>query len=208
MAALKMIHILVWLMLPTHGNKDLIDSGYADAVMTSHIVNRKLDKNGYPGTLSTEILTGLLRKKLGFNGVIFTDDMQMHAIAKNFGLEEAIKLAINGGVDIMTFSNNISGSEERTVDRVHHIIRAMVKRGEISQQRIDESFRRIMQLKGKLDPRKDFYHEEFLQTQALLKQKEEAVEQKAALEKILAEEWERRNQESETGKKHRKKKKK
>src|SRR5690606_7689504 len=89
--------------------KSLIDSGYADAVMTSHIVNRKLDAQGNPGTLSTPILDGLLRKQLKFNGVIFTDDMQMHAITKHYGLEEAIKLAINGGVDIMTFSNNIQG---------------------------------------------------------------------------------------------------
>jgi beta-N-acetylhexosaminidase len=186
--------------------KDLIDSGYADAVMTSHIVNKKLDPSGYPGTLSTEILTGILRKKLGFKGVIFTDDMQMHAIAKNFGLEEAIKLAIQGGVDIMTFSNNISGSEERTVDRVHYIIRSMVKRGEISASRIDESYKRIMQLKKKLDPSRDFYHEEFLQTQALLKQKAEVAQEKENLEKKLAEEWAKRSRE-EAGKKHKKKRK-
>lgn len=188
--------------------KELIDSGYADAVMTSHIVNKNLDKNGYPGTLSADILTGILRKQLGFNGVVFTDDMQMHAIAKNFGLEEAIKLAINAGVDIMTFSNNIYGSEERTVDRVHQIIRAMVQRGEISRSRIDESFRRIMRLKSKLDPSKDYYREEFVKSQQKLQQKEEAAKQKAELEKQLAAEWEKRNQESEAGKKHRKKKKK
>ncbi len=69
----------------------LIDSGYADAIMTSHIVNRKLDKQGNPGTLSAHILDSILRKELKFNGVIFTDDMQMHAITKHYGLEEAIK---------------------------------------------------------------------------------------------------------------------
>jgi beta-N-acetylhexosaminidase len=188
--------------------EQLIDSGYADAVMTSHIVNKNLDKNGYPGTLSYDILTGILRKQLGFNGVVFTDDMQMHAIAKNFGLEEAIKLAINAGVDIMTFSNNIYGSEERTVDRVHQIIRAMVQRGEISRSRIDESFHRIMRLKSKLDPSKDYYRQEFVKSQQQLQQKEEATKQKAELEKQLAAEWEKRNQESDAGKKHKRKKKK
>lgn len=140
----------------------LIDSGYADAVMTSHIVNMKLDKEGNPGTLSFEILTGILRNRLHFSGVIFTDDMQMHAITKHYGFEEAIKLAINGGVDIMTFSNNISGSDERTVDKVHSIIRGMVARGEISEQRINESFKRIMKLKGKLsaDDQLTFYKQE------------------------------------------------
>ena len=114
--------------------KVLIDSGYVDAIMTSHIVNKKLDKQGNPGTLSADVLDGILRKQLKFNGVIFTDDMQMHAITKHYGLEEAIKLAINGGVDIMTFSNNIQGSDERTVDKVHSIIKEFVKMGVIKKR--------------------------------------------------------------------------
>ena len=128
----------------------LIDSGYADAIMTSHIVNRRLDPEGHPGTLSDDILEGILRKQLRFNGVVFTDDMQMHAITKHYGLEDAIRLAILAGVDIMTFSNNISGSDERTVDKVHSIIRDMVKKGIITEARIDESFDRIMKLKKEL----------------------------------------------------------
>jgi beta-N-acetylhexosaminidase len=125
----------------------LIDSGYADAVMTSHIVNKRLEPDGHPGTLSDDVITGVLRNRLHFNGVVFTDDMQMHAIAKNYGLEEAIKLAVKAGVDIMTFSNNISGVDMRTVDVVHGVIRKMVETGEVSEKRIDESFRRVMALK-------------------------------------------------------------
>jgi beta-N-acetylhexosaminidase len=128
----------------------LIDSGFVDAIMTSHIVNKKLDPKGNPGTLSTDILTGILRNRLHFQGVVFTDDMQMHAIAKNYGLEDAIRLAINAGVDIMTFSNNISGSDQRTVDKVHSIIRGMVTGGIIKEERIDESFDRIVKLKKQL----------------------------------------------------------
>jgi beta-N-acetylhexosaminidase len=131
--------------------KILIEQGYTDGVMTSHIVNKKLDASGLPGTLSKEILDGLLRKKLGYNGVVFSDDMQMHAISKNYGLEETIRLAINAGVDIMCFSNNIQGSDVRTVDIVHQLIKQMVAKGEITSTRIDESYRRIMQLKGKLN---------------------------------------------------------
>lgn len=154
--------------------RTLIDSGYADAVMTSHIVNRKLDAKGNPGTLSTDILTGILRNKLNFDGVVFTDDMQMHAITKNYGLEEAIRLAINAGVDIMTFSNNISGSDERTVDKVHSIIKGMVKKGTITEARIDESFDRIMKMKRHLTTDDQV---------ALLKQELEAV--KASLENAV-----------------------
>lgn len=128
----------------------LIREGYADAIMTSHIVNRNLDKAGLPGTLSKEILDGILRKRLNFDGLVFSDDMQMHAITKHFGLEEAIRLAINAGVDIMTFSNNIAGSDQRTVDRVHKIIRTMVEKGDIKGERIDQSFQRIMKVKKQM----------------------------------------------------------
>ncbi len=130
--------------------KDLIKSGEIDAVMTAHIVNMKLDKSGLPGTLSHKILQGILRNELKFDGVVFSDDMQMHAITKQYGFEESIKLAINAGVDILTFSNNITGSDERTVDKVHTIIRNFVKTGAISQKRIDESYARIMKLKSRI----------------------------------------------------------
>ena len=139
-----------WEERELHPYRVLIDSGYADAVMTSHIVNKKLDAEGNPGTLSDDIITGLLRKRLNFDGVVFTDDMQMHAIAKHYGLEDAIRMSILAGVDVMTFSNNISGSDERTVDKVHSIIRQLVKKGTITEARIDESFDRIMRLKREL----------------------------------------------------------
>jgi beta-N-acetylhexosaminidase len=130
----------------------LIDSAYVDGVMTSHIVNKNLDHKALPGTLSKSILDSILRKKIGFNGVVFSDDMQMKAIASNYGLEEAIKLAVNAGVDIMCFSNNIMGVENRTVDRVHDIIKNYVTLGEIKKSRIDESFKRIMKLKKRISP--------------------------------------------------------
>lgn len=130
----------------------LIKEDYADGVMTSHIVNKNLDHKALPGTLSKSILDSILRKKIGFNGVVFSDDMQMKAIASNYGLEEAIKLAVNAGVDIMCFSNNILGVENRAVDRVHDIIRNFVNSGEIKKSRIDESFKRIMKLKRQISP--------------------------------------------------------
>ena len=167
--------------------KIIIDSGYVDAVMTSHIVNKTLDKTGLPGTLSKDILDGILRKKLGFNGVVFSDDMQMHAISKNYGLEETIKLAINAGVDIMCFSNNISGSEARTVTKVHEIIRKFVESGEISKVRIDESFKRIMDLKYKLNHNAD---EKYRKELVTANQRAQMAEQEArkAVERAAASE--------------------
>ncbi len=130
----------------------LLTGGAVDAVMSAHIVNKKLDPKGYPGTLSKRILDSLLRKKLLFDGVVFSDDMQMFAIEKQYGIEESIRLSINAGVDILCFSNNITGSQERTVNKVHDIIRGLVENGQIKMERIDEAYRRIMTLKKKLGP--------------------------------------------------------
>jgi beta-N-acetylhexosaminidase len=128
----------------------LIDSCYVDAVMTAHILNKNLDAAGNPGTLSHDVIQGILRNRLKFDGVIFSDDMQMLAITKHYGFEEAIKMAVNAGVDVLTFSNNIQASQSRTVDKVHEIIRKFVDEGAISRKRIDESYRRIMRLKAQL----------------------------------------------------------
>jgi beta-N-acetylhexosaminidase len=130
--------------------KIMIDSGKIDAVMTAHIVNKKLDKKGNPGTLSKKIITDLLRKDLGHDGVVFTDDMQMHAITEHFGFEKSIELSIKAGVDVMIFSNNIQGSDNRTVDAVTKVIKQLLADGEISEDRIDQSYQRIMKLKKEI----------------------------------------------------------
>lgn len=130
--------------------KDLLQAGYVDAVMSAHIVNKNLDPRGYPGTLSNRILDSLLRKTIGYNGVVFSDDMQMHAISKQYGLEESIKLAINAGIDILCFSNNIQNTDQRNVDIIHAAIKKMVLNGDITPERIDQSYHRIMKLKSRL----------------------------------------------------------
>lgn len=131
--------------------KELLRSGYVDAIMSAHIVNKNLDPRGYPGTLSNRILDSLLRKTIGYNGVVFSDDMQMHAISKQYGLEESIKLAINAGIDILCFSNNIQNSDQRNVEVVHDVIRKLVEKGDIKRERIDQSYHRIIRLKSKLN---------------------------------------------------------
>jgi beta-N-acetylhexosaminidase len=157
--------------------RELIDSGYVDGIMSSHIVNKNLDPDGLPGTLSDDVLTGILRNRLHFNGVVFSDDMQMQAITKYYGLEEAIRLAINAGIDIMCFSNNISGSDERTVNKVHSVIRGYVEKGLITKERIDESYRRVMTMKKKLSAAQD----NVAARQQLQKTEKELADAKAVL---------------------------
>jgi beta-N-acetylhexosaminidase len=178
--------------------KKLMAQGYVDAIMSAHIVNKKLDPKGHPGTLSKRVLDSLLRHKMSYNGVVFSDDMQMHAITKYYGLEEAVKLAINGGIDILCFSNNIANSEERTVNKVHSTIKSMLLSGEISRARIDESYGRIMKLKRRIGM--DEAMVSVLQQEALF-QKTRADKAVAELESLKA-------AQADDGKKKKKKKRK
>lgn len=128
--------------------KEMIEQGMVDAIMTAHIVNRNLEPEGHPSTLSWKVQTGILRDSLGFRGVIFSDDMNMHAIASHYGVEEAFLMAIEAGVDVLMFSNNIIDSETQTVDHIHEMIKQMVYDGQISYERIALSYERIMTLKA------------------------------------------------------------
>lgn len=123
---------------------------HKDMIMTAHIVNRKLDPSGLPATLSKRILTDLLRHKLGFNGVIITDDMQMKAISEHYGLEESLVLAINAGADMFIFGNQLV-EEPMKAKMLIDLIEKNVKNGTISQSRIDEAFSHIVQLKKELE---------------------------------------------------------
>ena len=125
----------------------LIKAGKARSILTSHVINCRLDTTCLPASLSKAMNTGLLRNQLGFEGVIFTDDMQMHAISKQYGLEKAIKLSVLSGVDVLVYGNTGSPAERVTAARLHGILKKAVASGEIPEARINESYRRIVALK-------------------------------------------------------------
>ena len=103
-----------------------------------------------PATLSAKVVDGMLRGLLGYKGVVFSDDMQMHAISKNYGFDKAIELAINAGVDILMFGNNVNPDEQPvTASQVHAKVKQLVREGKITQARINESYQRILKLKNK-----------------------------------------------------------
>ena len=118
--------------------------------MTSHVVHGKIDDKMLPATLSEKVVDKLLREFLDYEGVVFSDDMQMGAITKHYGLDDAVTLAINAGVDVLIFSNNQLYKDMVTPDQVISIIEENVRNGEISLLRINESFRRIQKLKKKI----------------------------------------------------------
>lgn len=128
----------------------VLSSGNCDAIMTAHIINKRWDNSYLPATLSNKVVTDILRGLLGYKGVVFSDDMQMGAIAKNYGFENAIELAINAGVDVLMFANNVSKEQKNiSASEIHAVIKKMVKKRKISRERIDEAYARILQLKRK-----------------------------------------------------------
>jgi beta-N-acetylhexosaminidase len=119
-------------------------AGWPGAVMPGHLYHRGLDALR-PASLSVPVLNGLLRGKIGFGGVIVSDDMQMGAVA-SYSLEERILLAVEAGVDILLFSNN-SRMPDVSADEIHAVLLRLVQQSRISPTRITLSFDRISRLK-------------------------------------------------------------
>jgi len=128
--------------------RQLIETGDCWSVMTAHIFNAKLDPD-LPATLSRRIIGGILRDRYMFDGVVFSDDMEMGAISSRYGLETALYHALDAGVDVVTFANNVIYQPD-VGRKAMDIIRRFVKEGKISEERIDQSYRRIMAFKKRL----------------------------------------------------------
>lgn len=114
-------------------------------VMAGHLLHRDLDAH-LPASLSRSVITGLLRDKLGWQGVVVTDDLEMDAVALSHSMEERIRLAIDAGVDVILFGSNLRHHPEQG-RRVHAAITELVRTGRISPDRIAESWKRIRALK-------------------------------------------------------------
>jgi beta-N-acetylhexosaminidase len=124
----------------------LVDAGLADAILTAHIFNADLDPD-HPATLSRATITGILRGRLAFDGVVISDDLQMGAIRDAYGYEEAVALAIEAGVDLLLVANQLvyePGIVSETID----IVERLVRDGRIGEGRIQASYERILRLKG------------------------------------------------------------
>ena len=121
----------------------------ADTVMVAHVFNKKLD-DVYPASLSYKTITKMLRWKLGYHGVVITDDLQMGAISKKYGLKNTLKLAINAGDDILLIGNQLDPKKVKSTKLLVETIKALVKSGEVKEESIDKAYVRIQILKKKL----------------------------------------------------------
>lgn len=123
---------------------DIFRHGWPGAVMIGHLFHQGLDPD-LPSTLSPKVVAGLLRKGLGWQGVVISDDLQMKAIAGKRDLKEVIQLAIEAGVDILLFGNNLEW-DAALPEKAQSALRSLVDEGTISTERIRESWQRIQDL--------------------------------------------------------------
>lgn len=114
------------------------------SIMTAHVLFPAYENNNLPATLSYNVLTELLRNKLGFKGLICTDSMTMKAVYETFGIEKSIPLTVNAGADLICLPHTI---EVQTL--AYKTLENKVLSGEISEERINESVKRILSYKEK-----------------------------------------------------------
>ena len=125
--------------------KRLFKEKTINAVMAGHIFNANIDPN-WPATLSSTTINGLLRDSLGFEGVVFSDDMQSEPIQTKYGMETTIEQALNAGVDVLVFRNNTVYQEDIAQQAIN-IIKKLIAEGKVSEETILTSLDRIAKLK-------------------------------------------------------------
>lgn len=114
------------------------------AIMSAHILFPKVEKDRIPATMSRKILTDILRKEMGFKGLILTDCLEMQAIKKFYGVEEGALAAFKAGADIIMISHTPSYFPE-VISRIE----VAIKDGSITAESIRESADRILSYKEK-----------------------------------------------------------
>ncbi|MFB8772921.1 glycoside hydrolase family 3 protein [Streptomyces broussonetiae] len=113
-----------------------------DSIMTAHILVPALDDSGDPATLSRPILTGILRERLGYDGVVVTDALDMAGVRTKYGDDRVPVLALKAGVDLLLNAPEL--------DLAWNAVRQAVLDGELTEARLEESILRVLRLKAKL----------------------------------------------------------
>ncbi|HBE28967.1 MAG TPA: glycoside hydrolase family 3 [Ktedonobacter sp.] len=121
--------------------RSLIARGDVQAIMVTHEIVTKIDDTK-PSSLSYKVVTGILRNQLGFQGVIMTDSLTMEGIIAYYTEAQAAAMAVEAGSDLLMGAS----TPDNVVNMINGIKQA-ISAGEISQQRIDVSVRRILMLK-------------------------------------------------------------
>src|SRR5712692_96913 len=121
--------------------RTLIDEGIVPMVMVTHILNPQLDPN-LPTSLSPNVVTGILRKQLNFNGVIISDTLWMGGISNTYSLAQAAVLAVKAGTDLLLGPRGLADTQNM-IFGLHQAVMG----GQISINQINASVQRILELK-------------------------------------------------------------
>jgi beta-N-acetylhexosaminidase len=127
----------------------LIKEGLADSVMTAHVFNRGIDFY-HPATLSRFAIGRYLRGKLGYQGLVVSDDLLMGAIRQRYGVEEASVLALQATVDMLLISQNQGKVERAAAERVIAAIRQALADGRLSPKALAASIQRVRALRSRI----------------------------------------------------------
>lgn len=129
----------------------LAKEGLLDAVMIGHLYHPRFsDGQMLPASLSAKAVRALRNQSwIDFDGVVFSDDMEMGAVAQSYSIEERVIKAINAGTDVIVFSN-VGSRDPDLGAKIHAIIAGAVADGRISQLRIEQAYAKIRLLKRRL----------------------------------------------------------
>ncbi len=131
--------------------RQVIEAGIP-AVMTTHILFPKIEEDNIPATMSHKIITGLLKEKLGFKGLVVSDCMEMSAIKKYYGTVEGSLQAIKAGVDLVFISHTASFARE-----VSDALTEALETGQLSVKDMENTVEKIIGYKGKLRKKQKAY---------------------------------------------------
>jgi beta-N-acetylhexosaminidase len=129
--------------------RQLLAADAVDSVMTAHVFNRNLDPR-YPATLSGATIDGLLRRQLGFSGMVVSDDLRMRAIEQQYGIEEAAVLALNAGVDILVIGDDRLPDGRSAASLAREAVRRALWQGRLDADRVESALARVAAFKARL----------------------------------------------------------
>lgn len=124
----------------------LLKDRFVDSIMISHVYNKNIDDK-YPASMSKKTID-ILRKDMNYNGVIFSDSIDMNALMNKYSLEEIVINVVNAGTDVIIFANQINYDKD-IAKKIYNIIFNAVIKGKISRERIEESSKRINEFLNK-----------------------------------------------------------
>lgn len=118
-------------------------------MMMAHVIHRHYDPS-HPLSLSPALIQSVIRDRFNFHGPIMTDDLQMRAITQFYSLDETVFRALNAGNDFLLFSHPHILSFN-LVEKLHKLIQNFIKKGILTEERLDQSIERIDRFKQNLN---------------------------------------------------------